>query len=1190
MADAKNIGKIDVHTGKKPAKPIVVFGLTVVILAQMALPAFAGVTSVNHGAVGTPLTVASELGSFRTVGIMPPAGTDGIRYQQGLPLTVSNLIEITLVGATFKAGTVYNICDGAIQVASATPGAVSQYILMLNADPGGGGLNPLNLTNAPCAAADQAVDVTLNAPSAVSTATVKFRSLTSGGIQLDETLPANLAVIAPKYSIQIGNSSHTIDVVSAGADGTQFTTATGANANGVLGGVPTVLADSGQGSGAVAPSLRITVTAKNVDEITNTNGNAVPGLTTGANVIVTGDFTGVSKTFIADGAATCDSMVTAPAPGNRVQSTSTTSPVILSIPSAQFSQATGAGNVDFRLCVLVNGTTVLNPRILQASIDINVVGLGANDPAATAAQNAMSWTRPNRPPDGIIDSPSGNVTVIAGNSVNFQGIGSDPDNNLPLSFLWTFGGGAPDSTLQNPGFVTFDSPGVFTVSLTVTDSSGLSDATPATRIITVVADNLGPSVVITSHTNNQTVNSSPITVSGTASDAGRGDNGISSVTVNAVAANNGTASGAGTANWDQSVALIPGPNAITVVAKDNSPNQNSSTVEITVNLNQAPNGTITSPANNITIAAGGSVNFQGSGTDPENHLPLSFSWNFDGGAPDSTLPNPGLVTFNSQGTFNVTLTVADNLGLADSTPAARTIRVIPPPAVVFVEPLGSCNGNDPCFTTIQEAIGVVALGGTIRVAQATYPENIIIATSKNFTLEGGWSSSFASRSNDPALTTLDGDLTGDGVGEGRVFELSASTGVDITVTIDRFTIQNGNGDHGGGVFASPSNGGSIDLTLTGNIIRNNQATNSGAGVGVFAEDAGSSAQATLTNNMIHANDAGGDGGGVFAYADLSGELTITLTNNTITDNTAVGVGGGLRAYAGNASVGQVTVLNSIMWGNAASSGHDIAIRQSPGSTATVDASFSDIGDVSADADAPGNYNDLGNNLDGDPLFVNFPASDLHLGSGSPALDVGTSTGAPTVDFEGTTRPQGPAHDIGADERIAGPLSIGATSPLPQGEIGVSYDTSLLVSGGIGPYIIEVSKGNLPNGLSLVGQNISGIPTATGKPFTIKVTDQSSTSISRKFTLPLLKAVAVATSRLPTGRVGRSYTATLKAANGKSPFAWLIIAGTLPAGLIFDATTGVISGTPTVAVKTTLAFQVTDDMGGKAQKTLKLTVK
>jgi Glucodextranase, domain B/Beta-propeller repeat len=123
---------------------------------------------------------------------------------------------------------------------------------------------------------------------------------------------------------------------------------------------------------------------------------------------------------------------------------------------------------------------------------------------------------------------------------------------------------------------------------TALTSAGGADIFVAKFAGTISSDTTGPALVITSHTDNQTTTSSPITLSGTASDGGFGDTGISSVTVNGISASGGTASGSGTANWSQSVTLSPGPNLITVVAKDASPNQNSTTTQITINFSPPP--------------------------------------------------------------------------------------------------------------------------------------------------------------------------------------------------------------------------------------------------------------------------------------------------------------------------------------------------------------------------------------------------------------------------------------------------------------------------------------------------------------------------------------------------------------------------------------------------------------------------
>ena len=56
-------------------------------------------------------------------------------------------------------------------------------------------------------------------------------------------------------------------------------------------------------------------------------------------------------------------------------------------------------------------------------------------------------------------------------------------------------------------------------------------------------------------------------------------------------------------------------------------------------------------------------------------------------------------------------------------------------------------------------------------------------------------------------------------------------------------------------------------------------------------------------------------------------------------------------------------------------------------------------------------------VEGDPQFIDASAADFHLQSGSPAIDTGSSVEAPADDYEGTSRPQGSGHDIGAFEYV-----------------------------------------------------------------------------------------------------------------------------------------------------------------------------
>jgi len=92
-----------------------------------------------------------------------------------------------------------------------------------------------------------------------------------------------------------------------------------------------------------------------------------------------------------------------------------------------------------------------------------------------------------------------------------------------------------------------------------------------------------------------------------------------------------------------------------------------------------PTGTITSPATNVTVTAGQSVYFSGSGSDPDGTI-SAYSWTFPGGSPStSSLAMPGNVTYNSAGSFTATLTVTDNANLTDPHPPTRTITVNPAP-------------------------------------------------------------------------------------------------------------------------------------------------------------------------------------------------------------------------------------------------------------------------------------------------------------------------------------------------------------------------------------------------------------------------------------------------------------------------------------------------------------------------------
>ena len=82
------------------------------------------------------------------------------------------------------------------------------------------------------------------------------------------------------------------------------------------------------------------------------------------------------------------------------------------------------------------------------------------------------------------------------------------------------------------------------------------------------------------------------------------------------------------------------------------------------------------------------------------------------------------------------------------------------------------------------------------------------------------------------------------------------------------------------------------------------------------------------------------------------------------------------------------------------------------------------------------------------------------------------------------------------------------------------------------------------------------------------------------------APTITTSSLPNATQGTAYSATL-AATGTTPITWVVASGSLPSGLLLNAT-GAISGTPTTTGTFTFTVQA-DNAAGNVTKTLQIVV-
>lgn len=102
--------------------------------------------------------------------------------------------------------------------------------------------------------------------------------------------------------------------------------------------------------------------------------------------------------------------------------------------------------------------------------------------------------------------------------MSFAGTATDTDGTV-VAWRWSFGGGAPATTVEQPGPVRFDRAGTFAVTFNVTDNRGASDPSPDTRTVTVLATNTPPDARIDAPAGDVTVQAGlAVDFAGSASD------------------------------------------------------------------------------------------------------------------------------------------------------------------------------------------------------------------------------------------------------------------------------------------------------------------------------------------------------------------------------------------------------------------------------------------------------------------------------------------------------------------------------------------------------------------------------------------------------------------------------------------------------------------------------------------------
>ena len=273
---------------------------------------------------------------------------------------------------------------------------------------------------------------------------------------------------------------------------------------------------------------------------------------------------------------------------------------------------------------------------------------------------------------------------------------------------------------------------------------------PLQRTVTT-PDTTPPALTITSPADGATVTSASLSVSGTASDSGLGNNGILSVTVNGASASGGTAAGTGTANWSATVTLVSGVNTITVVAKDTLNNSTQKVVSVTYNPPDTtpPALTITSPANgavvtSASLAVSGTASDSGLGNNGISSVTVNGA-SASGGTASGTATAYWSATVTLVSGQN-TITVIAKDTLNNSTQKVVSVTYNPPET------------TPPALTIISPADGAVVTSSSLPVSgtasDSGFGNNGISSVTVNGTSASGGTASGAATANWSATVTL----------------------------------------------------------------------------------------------------------------------------------------------------------------------------------------------------------------------------------------------------------------------------------------------------------------------------------------------------------------------------------------------------------------------------------------------------
>ena len=349
-----------------------------------------------------------------------------------------------------------------------------------------------------------------------------------------------------------------------------------------------------------------------------------------------------------------------------------------------------------------NTSTLADPSHTYTAAGTYTAQLTATDAsgASASATRTITVSAPvNNPPNAVA-----NATGYEGRApltVTFTGDQSSDPEGGPLTYLWDFNdptsGAANTSSLANPTH-TYNTPGLYIATLTVTDAGGLTHMTAIPETVNAIVNQ--PPVAQGSAT--PASGKEPLTVAFDADGTSDSDDATNTLTYSwnfgdLASGPNNTAASANASHTYQAA----GTYTATLTVTDPLGATDTHTETITVNANQAPVAIANADktAGQVPLV----VNFNSTSSTDDGTI-VSRLWNF-GGSITSTDANPQF-TFGSTGLKTVTLTVTDDNGVSDTDTIQIDVQAIPnvpPVAVGTANPTSAKQGVVIQFTGDQSS-------------------------------------------------------------------------------------------------------------------------------------------------------------------------------------------------------------------------------------------------------------------------------------------------------------------------------------------------------------------------------------------------------------------------------------------------------------------------------------------------------